>query len=193
LKHLILGLLVLTILVSGQPAKSDELTKLVLSKGANDDISKLVFSGSNPHSFVVGDSLDTLRKEAAEKAESDKQSQIEASRRLRSQSTNQSAVGGTYPYGYCTYWASQEKGIPGGFGNAKNWLVSAKNYGYQTGQTPEEGAVVVTSESSLGHVAYVEEVTDTTIEVSEMNYIGRGVVSRRVIPRDYRAIRGYIY
>jgi surface antigen len=99
-----------------------------------------------------------------------------------------------YPYGWCTYWASQQRpDIPGGFGNAKNWLKAAEEAGFQIGTTPDKDSVLVTSESSLGHVAIVEDVTPETIVISEMNYVRWGIISRRVIPRDYRAIKGYIY
>lgn len=99
---------------------------------------------------------------------------------------------GKYPYGWCTYYVSTRREV-GQWGNAKNWLYGAAQSGYPTGTTPQVGAVVVTAESWLGHVAYVEAVGQTTITFSEMNAMGWGVVSQRTVPINYNRIRGYIY
>lgn len=55
---------------------------------------------------------------------------------------------------------------------------------------PAPGLLVITSEGPVGHVAYVESVSETTLFVSEANY-KPGLVTRREIPRDSPYIVGY--
>jgi surface antigen len=98
-----------------------------------------------------------------------------------------------YPYGWCTYYVATRRRVPTGWGNARNWLSSAKRAGYATGSEAVSGAIVVTSESGLGHVAYVESVNGGTIIISEMNYEGWGVISRRTISANGGVVRGYVY
>jgi len=98
-----------------------------------------------------------------------------------------------YPYGYCTYYVATRRAVPMQWGNAKAWLSSASRAGYDTGSTPVPGAIVVTSESWWGHVAYVEDVSDGYITISEMNYNGWGVTNRRTLPANGGSVRGYIY
>lgn len=97
-----------------------------------------------------------------------------------------------FPYGYCTWLVASKRAVTW-TGNAKAWLTNASRAGVPTGSSPAAGAIVQTSESWWGHVAYVEEVSDGYITVSEMNYNGWGVVDRRTIPISSGIIRGYIY
>jgi len=99
---------------------------------------------------------------------------------------------GKFPGGWCTTWVAMHRYIPWR-GNAGTWLSQARRYGYATGSEPRVGAIVVTSESWWGHVALVEAVHDGYITISEMNYVGRGIVSRRTIPAHGGVVRGYIY
>ncbi len=101
-------------------------------------------------------------------------------------------TGHRFPYGYCTWYVAQKRYVPWG-GNAGTWLYHAKVRGYKTGKTPRKGAIMVSSESWLGHVAIVEKVGKGTITVSEMNYKGWAKVSRRTISTKSRFIKGYIY
>ncbi len=98
-----------------------------------------------------------------------------------------------YPYGWCTYYVATRRFVPANWGNAKNWLSSAKRSGYSTGSQPAVGAIMVTSESGWGHVAFVESVNGGSITVAEMNYVGWGVVSRRTISTGSDFIRGFVY
>jgi surface antigen len=99
-----------------------------------------------------------------------------------------------YPYGWCTYYVATRRYVPGGWGNAKSWLSSARRSGYATGQTPARGAIMVSAESWLGHVAYVESVNnDGTFTISEMNARGWGVTSSRKVRSDYSKIMGFVY
>jgi len=98
-----------------------------------------------------------------------------------------------YPYGWCTYYVATRRYVPSHWGNASAWLSSARSAGYATGSQPAVGAIVVTSESWMGHVAYVEQVSGGTITISEMNYRGWGVVDRRTLSAYGGVVRGYIY
>lgn len=104
------------------------------------------------------------------------------------------STGNSYPYGYCTWWAKQKRpDLPNQLGNAKNWLSSAAARGYATGKTPQVGAIVVTSESRLGHVGYVEAIEGNQLIVSDMNVVGLGKLSKRHMSINSGVIRGYIY
>lgn len=98
-----------------------------------------------------------------------------------------------YPYGWCTYYVATKRYVPTGWGNARSWLSSARRSGYSTGSSPAAGSIVVTSESGWGHVAYVESVDGGSITISEMNYEGWGVVSRRTISASSGIVRGFVY
>lgn len=100
--------------------------------------------------------------------------------------------GNAYPYGQCTWWAytrRTELGLPVGshFGNAQSWGASASALGYWVDNTPRHvGDIVVFSpgqqgaDSYYGHVAIVEKVNeDGSIEISESNVEGLGVISSR--------------
>ncbi|HYW22806.1 MAG TPA: CHAP domain-containing protein [Terriglobales bacterium] len=104
---------------------------------------------------------------------------------------------GPYPnhftFGYCTYYVATRRYIPW-FGNAIDWWPNARAYGYPEGQTPQVGAVLVTRESAVGHVAYVESVSGSTFVVSEMNFTAWDVVDRRTITLGGRVpVVGFIY
>jgi len=101
-----------------------------------------------------------------------------------------------YPYGYCTWWVAQQRAIPS-WGNAKDWLNNAVASGFPVCRgsycAPQVGAVISLAEGRLGHVAYVERVTENKVIFSEMNYIGWGKMDWRSLRfGDYR-ILGYIY
>lgn len=99
-----------------------------------------------------------------------------------------------YTYGYCTYYVAIKRYVPGGWGNANRWFSSAQRGGYATGRAPAVGAIMVSGESWLGHVAYVESVNNNgTFTISEMNAKGWGVRSSRTIRNDYGKITGFIY
>jgi len=93
-----------------------------------------------------------------------------------------SSAGNTYDYGYCTWYVKSKRGstLPNGLGNANTWYYRAQGMGMAVGSTPKAGAVGTTTRGSLGHVVYVESVNaDGSVNISEMNYQGWGVVSRR--------------
>ncbi|MDO8443881.1 MAG: CHAP domain-containing protein, partial [bacterium] len=79
------------------------------------------------------------------------------------------------------------------WGNGGQWLNSAQRAGYSTGSTPVPGAIMVSSESFWGHVAYVESVDGDEFTIVEMNARGWGVTSRRTKNKNDRVIKGFIY
>jgi len=98
-----------------------------------------------------------------------------------------------FPYGYCTYYVSTRRPIYWS-GNAIYWLANARLAGFATGDLPQAGAIMVTTEGGwTGHVAMVDAVNGDQVTISEMNYRGWGVISSRTIPASYGAILGYIY
>jgi surface antigen len=77
---------------------------------------------------------------------------------------------------------------PGNLGNAEDWAASAQAKGFAVDGTPQVGAIAQWDHGSayapsLGHVAYVEEVTDTDIMLSDSNFEG-GSKRWRVSPGD---------
>lgn len=90
----------------------------------------------------------------------------------------------SYPWGQCTYWVALHFPVPPYLGNAADWWPNAAAKGLPETQTPTAGSVVVYGSgggySSDGHVAYVIQVdSPTTFDVSEMNYVGVGIVDER--------------
>jgi surface antigen len=101
--------------------------------------------------------------------------------------------GNHFAYGYCTWYVANRRFIPW-MGNAIDWWPNARAYGYAEGALPAAGAVMVTRESPIGHVAYVESVGgDGSWTVSEMNYSGWNMVSSRTIHPGQVPLVGFIY
>ncbi len=102
--------------------------------------------------------------------------------------------GNRFPYGYCTWYAASRAHVTWP-GNAWAWYGNAAAQGRAVGQTPVAGAIMVSWESSVGHVAVVDAVYGNgTFRVSEMNYAGFGVVSSRVISiGSFGSLIGFIY
>jgi LysM repeat protein len=100
-----------------------------------------------------------------------------------------------FPAGWCTYYVATKRNVTWR-GDAGFWYQNAAAAGYPVGPTPKVGAIMVTWESYLGHVAYVEAVNaDGSWTVSEMNYVAFGVISTRTIKPGQLGSRlvGFIY
>lgn len=102
------------------------------------------------------------------------------------------AGGNTYAYGYCTWYAYNRRvqlGLPvaNRWGNANTWDTSAQSAGYLVNGTPSVGAIFQTDAGPYGHVGIVEAVyADGSIDISEMNYSGWGVLTiGNMSPADY--------
>jgi len=101
-----------------------------------------------------------------------------------------------YDYGYCTWYVKNRKPeLPSNLGNASTWKVLAQRAGFSTGNAPRAGAAIWTPPRDYyGHVGYVESVNDDgSVNVSEMNTVGWGVVSRKTLSAAQAAGYGYIY
>ena len=102
-------------------------------------------------------------------------------------------TGNRFSYGYCTWYVASRIPVPW-LGNAWEWYGQAQAYGWATGSSPRAGAIMVTWESGYGHVAIVERVNpDGSWLVSEMNFVGWGVISQRTISPGRVPLIGFIY
>ena len=112
----------------------------------------------------------------------------------------------TYPWGQCTWYAYTrrvELGLPigGSLGNARSWGASASALGYWVDNTARHvGDVVVfapgqeNADSYYGHVAVVEKIHgDGSVEISESNVQGLGVISTRTFTAAQAAQLTYIH
>lgn len=100
-----------------------------------------------------------------------------------------------FPWGQCTWYVAQKRYIPWS-GHAKYWLGNAEAQGlpvcYGVNCEPRPGAIMATSETWYGHVAYIEAVNGDYVTVSEM-HLGQGKLKTRTFYKGDRRIRGYIY
>ncbi len=103
----------------------------------------------------------------------------------------------TYPAGQCTWGVKALAPWVGNYwGNAGQWLGSARSAGYSTGTTPQVGSVAVWTNSYYGHVAVVTAVhPDGTIEVMECNMDGSGTqpIANYRGAFSPNSVAGYIY
>jgi LysM repeat protein len=107
---------------------------------------------------------------------------------------------GPYPatgfsQGWCTWYVATKRNVTWR-GDAGYWYANASAAGYPVGPTPKVGSIMVTWESYLGHVAYVESVNaDGSWVVTEMNYIQFNVINERTIKPGQLGGRlvGFIY
>jgi surface antigen/LysM repeat protein len=87
-----------------------------------------------------------------------------------------------YDYGWCTWYVANRVSMPANWGNANTW----DNYAYRTpgwivSDKPKVGAIAQTDAGGLGHVGYVESVSEdgSMIIYSDMNGLaGWGRVGR---------------
>lgn len=114
--------------------------------------------------------------------------------------------GNTYPWGQCTWYAYErrtELGLPVGsyFGNGGSWASSASTMGYWVDSTPRHVGDLVSflpgqmgADAYYGHVAVVEKINkDGSIEISESNVKGLGVISTRTISATDAADLSFIH
>ena len=81
----------------------------------------------------------------------------------------------SYYEGECTWGVKSQVSWVGPYwGNANQWVASARAEGFRVGTTPQVGAVAVWVGGTYGQVALVTAVeSSTNIQVSESNYMGR--------------------
>ena len=102
----------------------------------------------------------------------------------------------TFPYGQCTYWAALNHRVSWS-GNAGEWLANAAAQGVATTDVPSVGAIAVWPpgtgyDARYGHGAVVTAVKPTAYTVSEMNYLGEGIVDARTVPWPDDRVLGFI-
>ncbi len=103
------------------------------------------------------------------------------------------SVGNHFSFGYCTWYVANRRPIPW-FGDAGQWGPNAARMGFSEGRTPQVGAIMVSWEGPIGHVAYVEAVNgDGSFVVTEMNYAAWNVVDRRVVWLNRVPLETFIY
>lgn len=119
----------------------------------------------------------------------ERQREIERNREKQIEAIKTPEQCNSFPYGQCTWLLAEKRCVPWR-GNAGTWAYQAQSYGYEIGYIPRVGAILVTQEGFYGHVSYVEIVNETSIVVSEMNYVGWGIVNYRTLPYYYGV---YIY
>lgn len=109
------------------------------------------------------------------------------------------SAGNRYALGNCTWYAyerRQELGRPIGsfWGNANTWDDNARAAGLTVNNTPKPGAVMVNNSGYYGHVAIVERVdSNGDVHLSEMNYAGFNVISKRTISAGQASSYSYIH
>lgn len=98
-----------------------------------------------------------------------------------------------FPQGQCTWWAEQQAyyyvgRFPAFWGDARYWGGYAQSRGYHVDHIARTGSVAVfqpgvAGAGGYGHVAWVLDYYPdrNAIRISEMNYLGPGVVDTRIV------------
>lgn len=195
-----LVLLIMLFFFTASKAKAAEIN-LDLAKKVIDNVVPVVAPDKvdeNSAAFAIA-STDYISKPLVAETKITLEPKIKPIRSISRQSTISgsktvaSGLSNHFPFGYCTYYAASKRNVTWS-GNASSWLSGARSAGLATGDAPQAGAIVVTSEGGrTGHVGIVEQVSGDQMTVSEMNYKGWGIISSRTISASYGPIRGYIY
>lgn len=93
---------------------------------------------------------------------------------------------GNFQFGWCTFYADQQRPDIHATGNAADWIR------YANSKVPMKGAVAVNTWAAggLGHVGIVVDFNATQVLVRSMNYKGFGVVTTDWVDTGYW--QGYI-
>jgi|SRR5215472_9457461 len=103
----------------------------------------------------------------------------------------------TYTTGNCTWWVAFNRPVPPYLGDAWRWLTNAAAAGMRTSAEPSIAAIVIYRASpgydvAHGHVAIVMSVGSDSFRVSEMNFVGLGLVDERDSPWPDWHVEGFI-
>jgi surface antigen len=130
--------------------------------------------------------IEELKARIAEKkAEKERKKREAASKTVSIGKYAANSAGNGYAAGNCTWYVKSRRPDIGSYwGNANQWIASAQAAGFSTGSAPKQGAIGVSFEGYYGHVVYVESVSEdgSTVNLSEMNAKGLGVISSRTAP-----------
>jgi surface antigen len=96
----------------------------------------------------------------------------------------------------CTSYAAWALSTRNGFtmpfpDNAINWGPRALARGYTVNSTPAPGSIAWSNRPPLGHVAYVESVNGTSVNIEEYNRFGTGTYDARTVTSS--TFTGYIH
>lgn len=101
-----------------------------------------------------------------------------------------------FVYGYCTYYVAGKFPVTWS-GNAIRWAANARTLGYRVDKIPVAGAILQTTEnslgSSLGHVTYIDRIENGIMYISEMNFVAFNYISYRQLPVNSPLIRAVIH
>ncbi len=98
----------------------------------------------------------------------------------------------TFAAGYCTDYVARRVTVTWR-GNAGRWAANASAQGYLVDKNPVVGGILVTRESRVGHVAYIEIVNGTKVTISEWNYAGQYILTTRTLDISNPIIIGVIH
>lgn len=91
--------------------------------------------------------------------------------------------GNNYDFGECTWYVASQIAVPSSLGNANQWAVGLANAGWSVSNLPTVGAIAITQDGSLGHVAIVIGLGDGQVLISEMNATaGWDAIDQRWVP-----------
>ena len=77
------------------------------------------------------------------------------------------------------------------YDNAIGWGSDARARGFAVNSTPAPGSVAWSNAGTFGHVAYVQDVSGSSVHIEEYNHDGTGHYSSRVVPAS--SFTGYIH
>ena len=77
------------------------------------------------------------------------------------------------------------------YANAIDWGPKATAAGFRVDAVPAPGAVAWSGAGKWGHVAYVQDVSGSSVHIEEYNEYGNGTYSSRVVPAS--SFTGYIH
>lgn len=101
-----------------------------------------------------------------------------------------------FPWGQCTWGVAAKRNVPWR-GDAWSWYQNAAAMGYGVGGLPRVGAIMVSWESPIGHVALVNAVyANGSFQIYEMNNSalgGFGIYNFRTLFRGDIPLIGFIY
>lgn len=176
------AILIVTTIQTNSPLLEQQIPATVIAEPApppepslDDKIKTNYYTCNTDTQWIRADTAECLNKPAAapKRAESPKTT----APTQKPASTAQNAPSGWFPRGQCTFWVWSNRPV-GKWNNASQWKHQAARDGWTVSSRPVVGAIAWQS----NHVALVESIKGDEVTVSEMNFKGWNVVSRRSVP-----------